>query len=174
MGQLIITSYWFAREQIEDLRPRFVLSLMDPTSNFYLPQVDSVEAHETIWVHDIASDASEFDRPYVAPSLEHVQAIVELAQRWGSKDRVLIHCMAGVSRSAAAGLIYLSALNPSRIGQVASLMRSAGPWLSPNPLMVRLADNALCLNGRLIAAHNNMGEARMYGVVEPVVLPMPA
>jgi predicted protein tyrosine phosphatase len=174
MGQLIITSYWFAREQIENLRPRFVLSLMDPTSNFYLPQVDSVEVHETIWVHDIASEASEFGRPCVAPSLEHVQFVIELAQRWGFEDRVLIHCMAGVSRSAAAGLIYLSALNPSRIGQVASLMRSAGPWLSPNPLMVNLADNALHLNGRLMAAHNSMGAARMHGVVQPVALPMPA
>ena len=172
MGQLIITSYWFAREQIDDLRPRYVLSLMDPTSKFTLPQVDSVETYKTIWLHDIASEASAFDRPYVVPSLEHVQVIIELAQRWGFKDRVLIHCMAGVSRSAAAGLIYLSVLNPSRIGQVVSLMRSAGPWLSPNPLMVRLADNALCLNGRLIAAHKNMSAARVHSVAGPVVLPM--
>ena len=174
MGQLTITSYWFAREQMHAFRPRFVLSLMDPTSNFKLPRVDSVEAHETICVHDIASEASEFDRPYIAPSLAHIQAIVALARRWGSEDLVLIHCMAGISRSAAAGLIYLAAQDPYRIGQAARLMRSAGPWLRPNPLMVQLADSALCLNGRLITAHKNMGEATMKGVVEPVVLPMPA
>ena len=172
MPQLIVTSYWMARERLDNLRPRFVLSIMDPTSKFSLPSFDTVKAHKTVWVHDITSDDIEFDRPYVTPSLEHVQSIVDLANRWGSTDRVLVHCMAGVSRSSAAGLIYLAALNPSKIDQATSWLRSAGPWLSPNPLMIRLGDQVLNLGGRLIEAHSRMADARMQGVLEPVVVPL--
>ena len=172
MSQLIITSYWIARERLGELRPRFVLSLMDPTSKFSLPLVDTVKAHETIWVHDITSDDIEFDRPYVTPSLEHVHAIVDLANRWRSSGPVLTHCMAGVSRSAAAALIYLATLNPSKIDQAASWLRSAGPWLNPNPLMIGWADKVLGLEGRLVSAHQGMGDTRMRGVMEPVVMPL--
>ncbi len=172
MSQLIVTSYWMARERLDELRPRFVLSLMDPTSKFSLPLVETVKAHETVWVHDISTDEIELEKPYIIPSPEHVRAIVDLAHRWGSSGPVLIHCMAGVSRSAAAALIYLAALNPSKIDQAASWLRSTGPWLSPNPLMVRLGDEVLGLEGRLIDAHRRMGEAPMKGVMEPVVVPL--
>lgn len=172
MPRIIITSYWTARERLDELRPRYILSLMDPTSKFSLPLVDCVKAHETVWVTDITTDEIEFDDPYVVPSPEHVRTIVDLAHRWGSADRVLVHCMAGVSRSAAAGLIYLATLNPTKVDQAASWLRSEGPWLSPNPLMVRLGDQVLGLEGRLIKAHSSMGEARMQGVMEPVVVPL--
>ena len=172
MSQLIITSYWIARECMVEFRPRFVLSIMGPASKFSLPQIASVEDHETVWVHDITSDDIEFEQPYVPPSLDHVKAIVDLASCWGSSGPVLIHCMAGVSRSSAAGLIYLATLNPSKCDQAASWLRSAGPWLSPNPLMIRLGDQVLNLEGRLIKAHSRMADARMKGVMEPVVVPI--
>lgn len=167
---IIICSYWLTREHIADLQPRCVLSLMDPGSQFRLPEVGSVEQHETIWLHDVTSDESACLPPYVVPERVHIERIIDLARTWGDQHPVLIHCMAGVSRSAAAGLIYLATLNPGRERVIAREMRARAPWVHPNALMVRHGDDLLGLEGRLVEACVAMGEPTMKGVMKPLML----
>ena len=45
----------------------------------------------------------------VAPSLEHVEALIEFAQGWTGAQPLLIHCWAGVSRSTAAAYVIACA-----------------------------------------------------------------
>ena len=167
---IVITSYWIARERAADIDPRFVISVMDP-SNYSVPSGPSLEAHIRINFHDIASDEVQYAEPYVVPSADHVRQVIEFARAWDGRGRVLVHCMAGVSRSSAAGLILLATRHPGRERAIARLMRERGPWMNPNPLMIRLADDTLHRDGALVDALHAMGEPSMQGVVEPVVLP---
>jgi len=167
---IFVTSYWIARERAADIDPRFIISVMDP-SNYSVPSGPSLEVHIRINFHDIASDEVEYAEPYVVPNAGHVRRIIEFARAWDGRGRVLVHCMAGVSRSSAAGLILLATRHPGHERAIARLMRERGPWLNPNPLLVRLADNHLGREGSLIAALDAMGEPRMEGVMEPVELP---
>ena len=168
---IVITSYWIAIERAADIDPRFIISLMDPGSTYSLPRGPSLEQHIRIAVHDIATDEIRYAVPYVTPNAEHVGQIINFARGWDGRGRVLVHCTAGISRSSAAGLILLATRNPGHEGEIARLMRERGPWLNPNPLMVRLADDVLDREGALIAALNAMAEPSMKGVIEPVVLP---
>ena len=140
-------------------------------SNYSIPSGPSLERHLHINFHDIVTDEVEFAEPYVKPTKDHVRQIAEFARSWDGRGRVLIHCMAGVSRSSATALILLATRNPGHEREIARLMRERGPWMNPNPLMIRLADDTLHRDGALVDALHAMGEPSMQGVVEPVVLP---
>jgi predicted protein tyrosine phosphatase len=168
---IVITSYWIAIERAADVDPRFIISLMDPGSTYSIPRGPSLERHIHIAVNDIASGEVQYAEPYVVPTTEHVRQITEFAQAWDGRGRVLVHCMGGVSRSSAAGLILLAARHPGRGAHIARLLRQRGPWVNPNSLMVRLADGLLGCNRALVTALAQMGEPTMRGVLEPVELP---
>ena len=144
---------------------------MDPGSRYSIPSGPSLEQHLRIECHDIVTDEVRYSEPYVRPTADHVAQIINFARAWDGRGRVLVHCMAGVSRSSAAGLILLAARHPGREREIARLMRERGPWMNPNPLMIRLADDTLHRDGALVDALHAMGEPSMQGVVEPVVLP---
>ena len=46
------------------------------------------------------------------PTSEHMTKLLDFAQAWGGQGPMVIHCWAGISRSTAAALISLCALNP--------------------------------------------------------------
>ena len=71
---------------------------------------------------------------------------------------MVIHCWAGISRSTAAALISLCALNPRCAEHlIARRLREASPTAYPNRLMIRLADAALGRKGRMVAAVEAIG-----------------
>jgi predicted protein tyrosine phosphatase len=168
---IVITSYWIAIERAADIDPRFIISVMDPGSTYSIPSGPSLERHIHIAVHDIATDEIRYAVPYVTPNAEHVRQIVNFARAWDGRGRVLVHCVAGVSRSSAAGLILLATRHLGHEREIANLLRERGPWVNPNRLMVRLADDILDRNGLLVGSLEAMAEPSMQGVIEPVVLP---
>ena len=84
---------------------------------------------------------------------QDIQRIITLAQELRSKTgRVLIHCEAGVSRSAAAALImYACWLGPGREQEAMRRVLAQRPIAMPNPRMIEIADRLLAREGRLIA-----------------------
>lgn len=79
-------------------------------------------------------EAIEFARPYVAHSL-------------------LVHCYHGVGRSAAIGLaIMADRLGPGGEERALEQLLAIRPEVTPNLVVVELADQILARSGQLIAA----------------------
>jgi predicted protein tyrosine phosphatase len=109
---------------------------------------------------------------YVAPNERHVADLIEFAQAWGGRGPVVIHCWAGISRSTAAALIALYALNPDVPEQlIAAQLREASPTAYPNRLLIRLADAALGRTGRMVEAVDSIGRGLVANEARPFSLP---
>ena len=94
----------------------------------------------------------------VAPSLEHVEALLAFADGWTGARPLLIHCWAGVSRSTAAAYAVACARTaPGREAAWASRLRDAAPTATPNALIVAHADRLLDRDGAMIRAVEAIG-----------------
>lgn len=92
----------------------------------------------------------DLDRPfenYTEPQPEHVQQLLELARtHLDANSRVLVHCHAGISRSAAAALILAIALGQEPYVAIDQVVNGPGKGL-PNKLLLALAEAPLGLPG---------------------------
>jgi len=170
-GTVIITSAWTARDIAPKLNPDFIISLMDPGDKFSLPTGPALRRHLHLDMHDIDNQGAPVPPPYVGPTAEHVQEIIEAARTWHRSAVVLVHCVAGISRSGAAGLVFLAARNPGREHEIGLRLRREGPWLNPNPSIVGMGDDLLGLQGALRRALDAMGEPTVRGVGGSVTIP---
>jgi predicted protein tyrosine phosphatase len=170
-GFVLITSIWTAREIAPTVDPHYIISLVEPGSHFSIPTGPALRRHLRLGMHDIDNQGAPVPAPYVGTTVKHVQEIIDAARTWDRASIVLIHCVAGVSRSGAAGLVFLAARNPGREMEVARRLRQEGPWLDPNPSIVGLGDDLLGLQGTLRRALEAMGEPSMCGG-GPVTVPM--
>jgi predicted protein tyrosine phosphatase len=93
------------------------------------------------------------------PERHHVQAIISFARRIASAEgQLLVHCSAGVSRSAAAALtVYATWLGAGRENEAVEAMFRAAPGALPNLRLVGLADELLGRGGALLRALENVG-----------------
>ena len=107
-------------------------------------------------MHDISAPTEG----YIYPDATHVTALIEFAHRWDADSVVLVHCLAGISRSTAAALVVLCAKQPGREIQAARQLRAAAPHAQPNSRIIQLADELLGCQGRLIAARATMGPSQ--------------
>jgi predicted protein tyrosine phosphatase len=133
--------------------PSHVLSLLgnDPFPD--TPPGMPTERHLRLRFHDI-------DEPMegmTAPAAHHIEAILRFGLEWGGHGPAVVHCFAGVSRSTAAALTLVAQANPGHEAAAARLLRQRAPHAKPNRRMIRLADEALGLRGRLVDAVERMG-----------------
>ena len=88
-----------------------------------------------------------------APDRNIVYRILLFSQNFTREDRILMHCRAGVSRSTAIAISILSQHAP--VGEeklVVDQVRAIRPLMLPNFLIIKLADEILQRQGKLIAA----------------------
>lgn len=91
-----------------------------------------------------------------APTEQDVAELIELGRALLAPDAtkgVVIHCMAGVSRSTATGFIYCCmALGPGREQEALQevVRNSVSGFVCPNSLLVGYADRLLDRNGEMI------------------------
>src|SRR4029077_17452673 len=105
---------------------------------------------------------------YVSPSEEHVTQLVEFLKNWDRSKPLVMHCMAGISRSTAGAFIAVCALNPERSeAAIAQAMREASPIAMPNILLVTHADRLFGRRGRMIAAIEAIGAGRAAAENDP-------
>ena len=92
----------------------------------------------------------------VPPDVRHIDQILAFGRQVieaGRTAHLLVHCIAGQSRSTAAAALYLAQAYPIRaayevLGEV--VRRHPKAW--PNLLMLELGDEALGRQGELVAA----------------------
>ena len=90
---------------------------------------------------------------YIPPTLEDAKKIVAFAK--AAKGKVLIHCMAGISRSTASAIaIPATRFTPSseRADSIMDWIAQVRPIARPNPLLVQQIDALTGWNGRLSAS----------------------
>jgi predicted protein tyrosine phosphatase len=132
------------------------------------PALIRPELHVRLHVDDINQPLPG----HVAPNVEHIDKLLEFALAWGGQGPMVIHCWAGISRSTAAALISLAALNPETPEVlIAQRLREASPTAYPNRLMIRLADAALGRRGRILEAVESIGRGVVAGEARPFSLP---
>lgn len=147
--------------------PAYILSVIGADYMPATPKGYDPARHIKLAMHDIVE--KEFDM--VPPARQDAARIIEIALEWDRTAPLLVHCWAGVSRSGAAALMTMAALNPGREMEAAQLMRARSSWAWPNPLLVEHADDLLSCQGRLIAAAASLSPANLGAQGEPYRLP---
>jgi predicted protein tyrosine phosphatase len=145
-----------------------LLTLLSPNH----PDTDwsgfTCERHVRLAFHDIAEA-----RPgLIAPDIQTMQAILDFGRDEGGARAMLIHCWAGISRSSAAAFAIACDRNPGFERDIATELRGRAPAVTPNRLMVALADDLLQRDGRMIAAIEAIGRGAEAAEGEPYQLPL--
>ncbi len=174
MPQIHICSLKMVDALATAIKPSHVLSLLGGITPFpETPKGIDPRNHLKLTLADIA----EPQEGMVHPGEDHVRAVIDFAERWaqegGSKQPIVVHCFAGISRSTASALTIACMLRP-RTAEVAftQALRAASKSAQPNALMIAHADTLLGRNGRLVAAVEDMGLADFSQAGQAFVLPL--
>lgn len=134
-----------------------VISINDP----HVEPPESFHRHSArklaLAFEDIRGPLEEKEAWEKAPTLEDVRTVLEFASSIKSRDPVLVHCWAGISRSSSVALAILaSRCAPSSQGAEAAfrhLFEAKGKdGISPNAHITRYADELLGFQGALLYA----------------------
>jgi predicted protein tyrosine phosphatase len=139
------------------LRPSHIVSLVDEGYQPPTPAGFPAACHHRVQVHDISDPVDGM----VCAAEADVTRLIEFLTQWPGQAPLLVHCYAGISRSMAAALVALVVGAPGREVEAARAMRRAAPHAQPNRRIIALADAILGREGRLIAARDGMGPARL-------------
>jgi len=135
-------------------RPSHLITLLDPHLMGEAPRFFP-DRHLKLAVDDIWEPADGM----VLPNAELVERIVDFGRRRDPAAPLLVHCWAGVSRSTATAFILACEENPDMAeADIAKALRKASSSATPNPLMVKLADDMLGRKGRMADAVAAIGK----------------
>lgn len=138
-----------------ELRPSHLVSLVQPADQPPTPPGIAPGRHLRVEIDDITEPMPGL----VLPEAGHMSQLIEFLAGWRAEGPLLVHCVAGISRSTAAALIALACKAPRREADLAGHVRRAAPHAQPNARMIELADRLLGCEGRLVAARAGMGPA---------------
>ena len=152
-------------------QPSHVLSLLAPDAE--APNLKDLPQAQRLLLR--FNDINAPRDGYIAPDASHVDAILAFSRAWPGRRPLLIHCLAGISRSTAAA--YIIACDRAGAGReriLARRLRAAAPSATPNPLLIAYADQALGRDGRMIAAIEDIGRGVFARAGAPFTLSSPA
>jgi len=154
---------------VRAVNPSHLVSLVSEEEQPATPVGMLVDCHLRVVIHDI----SEPLFGHILADEQHVAGLVAFVRAWPHEEApMLIHCMAGISRSMAAALIALVTKAGGREREAAEQVRRAAPHAYPNRRMIALADGLLQCDGRLIEAREAMGPPRLTFSSPLVELPL--
>jgi len=144
-----------------------LLTLLSPDHKGEEHRAIACERHLELSFHDITET-----RPgLVAPDHAVMQAVLDFGREARGRT-MLIHCWAGISRSSAAAYAIASDRNPGFERDIAEELRRRAPSVTPNRLMVSLADDLLGRGGRMVEAIDWIGRGSDAFEGEPYQLPL--
>jgi predicted protein tyrosine phosphatase len=159
-----VSSLARAPHMVAKLRPGRVISLLSPYDDF--PTFNTIEEarHLKIALHDIDRDMGG----QRAPTHADAERILDFVAAWDLKEPMLVHCLAGISRSTATAFIAACMHAPGVSEEdIAWSIRQASPTAKPNARLVALADAMLGRDGRMIAAANAIGRGVFAEEADP-------
>lgn len=135
------------------LRPSHLISLVETPHQPATPPGVSPDRHLRVEIHDITRSVPDC----VMPEAHHVSRLLAFVATWSGEAPMLVHCVAGISRSTAAALVALSTKSGLSEDDAAWRLREAAPHAQPNARLIALADALMGRQGRLIAACTAIG-----------------
>ena len=151
---IVVCSLRAAAEQVSSIGATKAISILGYESEH--PSFESVQGdnHLRLTFNDVSVDSPGL----VAPGAHDMAKLLTFIRNWDQTSPMLIHCWAGVSRSTAAGFIATCLLQPEREEEeLAWALRKASPSATPNPMLIKLADEALGRDGRMRRAIADIG-----------------
>ena len=151
-------------ETVKNTGAHHIVTMLRDPDRLQRPRHISARNHLVLSMDDITTPIDG----YVSPSEEHVTQLVEFLKNWDRSKPLVMHCMAGISRSTAGAFIAVCALNPERSeAAIAQAMREASPIAMPNILLVTPAARLFGRRGRMIAAIEAIGAGRAAAENDP-------
>jgi predicted protein tyrosine phosphatase len=151
---IVVTSLRHAADQVVARGATRAISILSPDTPF--PSFESVSGddHLRLGFHDVAAPSPGL----AAPGMHDMMRLLTFIRSWDKSAPLLIHCWAGISRSTASAYIATCLLQPERDeDELAQALRRASPSATPNPMLIKLADEALGRDGRMRRAINEIG-----------------
>lgn len=146
-------------DHIAAVRPDHLISILGPHDHDQAPwpTVTGIP-HLGLEIDDVYRPCTGFRHA----TLAHVRQLLDFLHDWHPEagERLLAHCWAGASRSTVAALIALAVKQPGREMEAARMLRARAPQARPNGMMVKVADEVMALEGRLVEAVERMPEPR--------------
>jgi predicted protein tyrosine phosphatase len=154
---------------VADTLPPFdLLTLLSPTATARNWSGLARERHVELTFHDIVEATPDL----IAPDAVVVDTILAFGRGSVVERPMLIHCWAGISRSSAAAYAIACDRNPGYEAAIADELRKRSPYVTPNRLMVQLADKQLNREGRMVEAIARIGRGADAFEGEPYQLPL--
>lgn len=165
---IIVCSLASLPDVIAERRPSHVLTLLSPEVMIDpLPELPRGR-HLRLTMHDIHEPMPDL----IAPDEAMVESLLAFGRGWDGAAPLVVHCLAGVSRSSASALAIACQANPdARELEIALLLRRRAPHVYPNRRITAIADAMLGRGGRLIEAVEAMGGDDLEAPHVPVELP---
>jgi predicted protein tyrosine phosphatase len=166
---ILVTPLSAVEESIRRYAPSHMITLLSPEHMIDTPAGLEPARHLRLGMNDVAEEWEAES----APCASHVNSLIEFGRSWSGEAPMLIHCWAGVSRSMATAFVLLCDKVPAGSEhEVARAIRARAPHAFPNPLIVRLADNALGREGRMVSAIQAIGRGTIVAEGCCVELPL--
>jgi predicted protein tyrosine phosphatase len=149
---------------VRETGARHVVTLIKDVSLVHRPATITAENHLLLDMDDI----NDHIEGYVVPAEEHVGELLRFVRAWDRANPLVVHCYAGISRSTAGAFVTACALNPRRDElSIARALRAASHTATPNLRIVRLADQMLGRDGRMVRAIDAIGPGMAAYASEP-------
>lgn len=141
-----------------------LISIRDAYRDVSIPGVGDFDGIKAELVFDDVENA-EWYPAHRAPVRADIMLVLAMAPTLTANSRVLVHCEAGISRSAAAAYILMCAyLGPDHEDRAMQHVYDTKKRIMPNTLMISLADELLGRDGKMKAAHERWVDSLFKGV----------
>lgn len=130
-----------------------LLTLLSPDTNAEALAALTPQRRLHLVFHDIV----EARDGLILPSGEMIAAMLDFSRARVRETPLLIHCWAGISRSSAAAYILACDAQPGLEIEIANELRARAPFVTPNRLMLALADDLLGRKGAMVDAIARIG-----------------
>ena len=126
-------------EAARSYRPTHLVSIMGDCDEFIRPLPVAGDHHFVARFDDIAIKLNASD---TVPTRRHIEEILEFTAPVGVADRLLIHCVAGISRSPAVAIgVAVQKIGTSRLEEAVGCIFRLRPSASPNRLILKHLDD---------------------------------
>ncbi len=153
MGRLYVCPLAHVEKTVAETRAGALVSILTPPAAMARPQTIAAENHLRLGLADVVAPQEGF----ALAREDQIAELIAFVRRWDFSAPLLIHCLAGVSRSPAAAFIALCALTGRDERDIARELRRRAPSVTPNRHLVALADTLLSRGGRMSQAIQAIG-----------------
>lgn len=136
-------------------KPSHLIMLLDPHLMGDCPRGFRPDRHLKIAVDDVW----EPQAGKTLPAEDVFEDVLAFGKTWTGQAPMLVHCWAGVSRSTATAFILACQRLPEvDEAKIAQALRKGSASATPNPLLIRLADDIMGRKGKMVDAVAGIGK----------------